>query len=192
MYSKVADLRVTSVLLQLLDSVFLRKLEFSSRCVYVIKSHACLACCRRSTCSGCACSIAVCVCVQVCVHWQTCAIVYVRAATVRTTFCSVHVSARAASMCVRVDRLWNLHTQYRLTIRSIPLCTVFLVALKDRALRPSICTDPRATRQIGTFTWASVHSLSALLQISPLADELFRTSKSKIAWQTSCFAQASL
>ena len=65
----------------------------------------------------------------------------------------------------------------------------------------SISTDPRATRQIRAFTWASVHALSALRQISPqadrrrvvsgrrvvsprtskskiVADELFRTSKS--------------
>jgi hypothetical protein len=65
----------------------------------------------------------------------------------------------------------------------------------------TISTDPRATRQIRAFTWASVHALSALRQISPqadrrrvvsgrrvvsprtskskiVADELFRTSKS--------------
>ena len=54
----------------------------------------------------------------------------------------------------------------------------------------SISTDPRATRQIGAFTWASVHALSALRQISPQADRRRvvsgrrvvspRTSKSKI------------
>jgi hypothetical protein len=76
-----------------------------------------------------------------------------------------------------------MHT---LTIRSIPLCTGFLVALKDRASTTSIGTDPQATRQIGDFTWASVHALSALRRILPPADELlvtdelFRTSKSKI------------
>ena len=91
-----------------------------------------------------------------------------------------------------------MHT---LTIQSIPLCTGFLVTLKDRASMTSISTDPRATRQIRAFTWASVHALSALRQISPqadrrrvvsgrrvvsprtskskiVADELFRTSKS--------------
>ena len=62
----------------------------------------------------------------------------------------------------------------------------FVVALKDRVSTPSIGTDPRATRQIGAFTWASMHALSALWRISHLADELlvadelFRRSKSKI------------
>ena len=151
----------------------------------MINPHACIACCHRSPCLGCACSIPVCVCVQVCV--QTCAVVYVRAAAVGTTFLCHRdgACARAASMFVRVDRLWNFHT---LMIRSIPLCTGFLarVALKDRASTPSIGTDPRAMWQIGAFTWACVHALSALWWISPLADELlvadelFRTSKSKI------------
>ena len=136
-------------------------------------------------------------CLQVCV--QTCAVVYVRTAAVGTTLlcacqcaCSLHVRA------CRLTMQLYLHT---LTIQSIPLCTGFLVTLKDRASMTSISTDPRATRQIRAFTWASVHALSALRQISPqadrrrvvsgrrvvsprtskskiVADELFRTSKS--------------